>query len=123
LPSLALFDAVVVGAPGEMTAADAAGLEEYLRRRGGAVILLPDEPVAPAPFIQLTGTTGWRTVERVKPGGEPPATTFFAPGPEHPGAPATAPADRPQALWHASRGALNTRSSGCGCGRTHSPDP
>jgi hypothetical protein len=99
LPSLALFDAVVVGAPGELTAADAAGLEEYLRRRGGAVILLPDEPVAPAPFIQLTGTTGWRPVERVKPAGDPPATTFFSPE-----TPPGQPTDRPDALWRTAVG-------------------
>ena len=105
LPSLALFDAVVVGAPGEMTAADAAGLEEYLRRRGGAVILLPDEPVAPAPFVQLTGATGWRPVERVTPAGDPPATTFFAPPADDPATPPNLPADRPDALWRTAVGA------------------
>lgn len=92
LPSLALFDAVIVGAPGEMTAADAAGLEAYLRRRGGAVILLPDEPVAAAPFVQLTGATGWRLIERAKPAGEPAARTFYAPH------------DQPEALWRLAVG-------------------
>jgi hypothetical protein len=104
VPSLALFDAVVVGAPGEMTASDAAGLEEYLRRRAGAVILLPDEPVAPAPFTDLTGTTAWRPTERAKPSGEPPATTFFAPGPDLPHASPAEPTDRPDALWRAAIG-------------------
>ena len=99
LPSLALFDAVVVGAPGEMTAADAAGLEEYLRRRGGAVILLPDEPVAPAPFVSLTGTTGWRPLEHAKPTGDPPAAFFFVPE-----ASPIQPADRPEALWRTAVG-------------------
>jgi hypothetical protein len=82
LPSLALFDAVVVGAASEMTAADALGLEEYLRRRAGAVILLPDEPVASDALVRLTGAAGWRPIERAKPSGEPPATTFFTPDSE-----------------------------------------
>ncbi len=92
LPSLALFDAVVVGAPAELTAADAAGLEEYMRRRAGAVILLPDEPVATDVFARLTGVTGWRPVERAKPSGDPPATTFFTPG------------ESPDAVWRTAVG-------------------
>jgi hypothetical protein len=95
LPSLALFDAVLVGAPGDMTAGDAAGLEEYLRRRGGAVILLPDEAVAPAPFVRLTGATGWNPVDQAKPVGDPPAMTFFSPRAE---------AGPPDVLWRTAVG-------------------
>ena len=40
---LELYDAIVVGAPETLTAGDAAGLEAFLRRRGGSVVLLFDE--------------------------------------------------------------------------------
>ena len=56
--ALAVFDAVVVGAAQVLTARDVAGLEAFLRRRGGAVILLLDER-ANGPFDRLTGVRQW----------------------------------------------------------------
>src|SRR4029079_9436090 len=40
--TLSRFSAIVVGAPETLTASDVAGLETYLRRRGGAVVALYD---------------------------------------------------------------------------------
>ena len=42
LESIARFDAIVAGAPEALTADDVRALEGYLRRRGGAVVLLLD---------------------------------------------------------------------------------
>jgi hypothetical protein len=46
LAALALFDAVVVGSPSALSANDAAGLDAFLRRRGGSVVLLLDDLTA-----------------------------------------------------------------------------
>ena len=57
--SLDCFDAIVVGAPDALTAADVRNLGAYLTRRGGAVILLWD--VRPAgPALALTGADRWQ---------------------------------------------------------------
>jgi hypothetical protein len=93
LPSLALFDAVLVGAPGELTDADVSGLESFMRERGGAVVFLPDEPAERRPYQRLLGPAPWRFVERAEPIGEPGASAFFAPNP-----------DQPQIIWRAAVG-------------------
>ncbi|MEX2609185.1 MAG: hypothetical protein WEA24_04505 [Gemmatimonadota bacterium] len=56
------FEAVVIGAPETLAEADVAALERYLRRRGGAVILLPDRAAA-GPYRRLTGAASWVTRE------------------------------------------------------------
>ena len=58
---LELYDVIVVGAPGSLTAADVAGLEAFLRRRGGAVVMLYDETPAAGAHDRLTGVTRWTT--------------------------------------------------------------
>src|SRR5262249_44535190 len=52
LSALSLFDAVVVGSPAAMSADDADGLEAFMRKRGGSVVLLLDE-VASGPHERL----------------------------------------------------------------------
>jgi hypothetical protein len=81
MPSLALFDAVLVGAPEELGAGDVTSLESFMRDRGGAVVLLPDEPAQGRPYQRLPGMPAWRFVERAKPAGDPPASAFFSPNP------------------------------------------
>lgn len=58
LSALALFDVVVVGAPRALSANDVAGLEAFMRRRGGSVVELLDES-GPAPLERLTGVHSW----------------------------------------------------------------
>jgi hypothetical protein len=58
LAELALFDAVIVGAPESLGDRDVAGLEAFLRRRGGSVVMLLDRR-APGPYETLLGTTSW----------------------------------------------------------------
>lgn len=61
--TLSRFSAIVVGAPETLTASDVAGLETYLRRRGGAVVALydsaPGQP--PAAIDQLLHVRAWRS--------------------------------------------------------------
>jgi hypothetical protein len=59
LAPLKLFDAVVVGSPEALTDRDVAGLEAFMRRRGGSVVLLLDHR-ATGPFDRLTGVDSWR---------------------------------------------------------------
>src|SRR6185503_11402090 len=56
--ALASFDAIVIGAPDALTAADVTGLEAYLRRRGGGVVFLFDQR-APGAYERLTNAGGW----------------------------------------------------------------
>jgi len=58
LTSLDPFDAIVVGAPDAISARDVAGLERYLRRRGGAVVLLLDTRSTGA-IDRLTTVRNW----------------------------------------------------------------
>lgn len=58
LAALGLFDAVVVGAPQALSANDLAGLEAFMRRRAGSVVLLVDDP-GPALFHRLVGVSSW----------------------------------------------------------------
>lgn len=54
-----LYQAVIVGAPEALTAGDVAGLERFLRDRGGAVILLFDEAPRGGIYDRLTGVDRW----------------------------------------------------------------
>ena len=65
------FATIVVGAPEALTEADVAGLEEFMRRRGGRVALLYDQRVA-GRIDRLTGAGGWRAVRL-------PSATSFGP--------------------------------------------
>jgi len=56
---LARFDAIVVGAPDALSDRDVAGLERFLRERGGSVVLLFDSR-ARGPYERLTGVSEWR---------------------------------------------------------------
>jgi len=56
--ALAAFDAVVVGAPDALVESDVAGLDAYMRRRGGGVILLFDQR-APGAYERLTNSGAW----------------------------------------------------------------
>jgi hypothetical protein len=57
--ALAPFGVVLVGAPEELTLRDVAGLEAYLRRRAGRVILLP-ESADDAPYRQRLIAGRWQ---------------------------------------------------------------
>ena len=56
------FDAIVIGAPDALSRAEVAGIDEYLRRRGGSVVLLLDQRAA-GPYEELIGssTSTWPT--------------------------------------------------------------
>ena len=56
--SLAAFDAIVVGAAQALEARDVAGLETFLRERGGTVVFLLDERASGA-YDRLTGVGSW----------------------------------------------------------------
>ena len=58
LAALSSFDAVVVGAPGSLGERDVAGLDAYLRRRGGSVVLLLDQRET-GPYQRLTSVRDW----------------------------------------------------------------
>lgn len=60
LSALGLFNVVVVGAPEALTDADVNGLERFMRRRGGSVVLLLDHRAA-GPYDRLTGVDAWVT--------------------------------------------------------------
>jgi hypothetical protein len=62
--ALKRYSVIVVGAPEALSARDVAGLDMFLRRRGGAVVLLFDQP-ARGPLDQLTRVAQWsRTTNR-----------------------------------------------------------
>jgi hypothetical protein len=55
---LARFDAIVVGAPDALTVGDVAGIDRFVRRRGGAAVYLWDiRPTGPA--LALMGVDRW----------------------------------------------------------------
>jgi hypothetical protein len=56
--SLADFDAIVVGAAQTLSERDVAGLEAFVRRRGGTVVLLLDERTGGA-YERLAGVRQW----------------------------------------------------------------
>jgi len=49
-----------VGAPDALPVADVASLEDFMRRRGGSVVLLVDEPKS-GPIDRLTNVSSWST--------------------------------------------------------------
>jgi hypothetical protein len=57
---VAAWDVIVVGAPEGLSATDVAGLDAFMRRRGGSVVFLLDQRVA-APYDRLTGVASWTT--------------------------------------------------------------
>ena len=59
--ALTRYSAVIVAAPEQLTDADVAGLDEFMRLRGGRVVLLMDRRAA-GPVDRLTGMTDWRAV-------------------------------------------------------------
>jgi hypothetical protein len=59
LGSLLPFRTIVVGSPEQLGDADVAGLEAFMRERGGRVVLLMDRRAA-GPVDRLTGASGWR---------------------------------------------------------------
>jgi hypothetical protein len=65
--ALSEYETIVVGAPEQLTEADVAGLEDFMRRRAGRVVLLMDR-VTPAPIDRLTGVSAWRAVQLPKAG-------------------------------------------------------
>lgn len=70
--ALDAFDAVVVGAPDALSTQDVAGLEAFLRRRGGGALLLLDHR-APGAYERLAGVTSWASDSGK-------AMTVFTPG-------------------------------------------
>jgi hypothetical protein len=58
LGGLARFDAVIVGAPHTLGAAEVSGLEAFMRQRGGSVVFLMDDR-ASGPYERLAGVTRW----------------------------------------------------------------
>jgi hypothetical protein len=52
------FAAIIVGAPDALSESDVNGLDAFLRRRGGRVVLLVDTKAA-GPDDRLTGVTDW----------------------------------------------------------------
>jgi hypothetical protein len=90
--ALDAFDAIVVGAPDALTDRDVTGLDRFLRRRGGSVILLLDQPAA-GPWQRLADAGKWldREGRLTSVGAEPGDTTlkgsaFAWPGHLPPGA-------------------------------------
>jgi hypothetical protein len=70
--NLAGYDAVVIGAPEELTTAEVAALSAFCEVRGGAVILLPDRRPS-GPYAALASSSGFDEVLLDKPialGGE-----------------------------------------------------
>jgi hypothetical protein len=110
LPPLELFDAVVAGAPEDLTAADVAGLEAFMRQRGGTAVLMFDAVSTGRPFERLTGVTTWSNTTRADPIGQPMASEFFWPAVMPPWAngipaatdPPASPA--PPAMWRTAVG-------------------
>jgi hypothetical protein len=78
LAGLSRFAAIVVGAPDGLTVSDVNGLDAFLRRRGGSVILLVDTPPS-GPYARLTGVATWTakaenpSIAVVPVGGDSPA--------------------------------------------------
>jgi hypothetical protein len=64
--SLASYDAVVVGAPEELTASDVATLTTFCQRRGGAVVFAPDRRPS-GPYAALISPAGFDEVLLEKP--------------------------------------------------------
>jgi hypothetical protein len=61
---LGRFDAVVLGGLERLAATDIAGVERYMRERGGAVVLLPDQRIEAGPARALLPEFTERLLER-----------------------------------------------------------
>jgi hypothetical protein len=127
--SLERYDAIVVGAPELLGDREVAGLEGYLRRRAGSVVLMLDEQPT-GPFQRLPGVTNWkhnsdgktteiaslsndstvlRAAELVWPAALPPrAATFALARAPHPGS----GENRPPIVWSIPVGAGTVTVSG-----------
>lgn len=57
-PALDAFDAIIVGAPDALSDRDVSGLDQFLRRRGGSVILLLDQQTT-GPWQRLADAGKW----------------------------------------------------------------
>jgi hypothetical protein len=66
LDALSLHEAIVVGAPHELTTRDVDGLAAFLRLRGGTVVLLCDERT-PGPYERFLATPRWATASSAHP--------------------------------------------------------
>lgn len=64
--ALTRYDVVVVGAPELLSASEVDALEYFLRRRGGAVVMLPDNN-ARGPVDRILGVQRWTTPPRAHP--------------------------------------------------------
>ena len=64
------FETVIVGAPEELTAADVDALDLFARRRGGAVVLLPDRRPS-GPYVRLLRTREFDELLIEKPAAAP----------------------------------------------------
>ena len=73
------FDAVIVSGLEALSAGDIAGLDAFMRERGGSVILLPDDPESPAALRQLSGIERWAASAADDPSGVPLASELIAP--------------------------------------------
>jgi hypothetical protein len=120
---LAEYDAIVIGAAGALSATDLRGIEAYLRRRGGTVVLLLDE-VERGRLDPLLRAAAWRSARATAParvagdGGSMLTGAMTWPGELPPGGEALAvtdtvggPAGRP-VLWTAPVGAGRVVVSG-----------
>jgi hypothetical protein len=63
--ALAAFDAIVIGAPDALGAAEVRSLERYARERGGSIVLLLDRAVA-GPLSPLFGDLALNHVRRIE---------------------------------------------------------
>jgi hypothetical protein len=71
--ALSRFDLVVVGASDTLGESEAAALQQYLRERHGAVILLP-ETTQDTLLARLTGQGTWQDDRRIEPASVSPVT-------------------------------------------------
>lgn len=109
LASLSLFDAVVVGAPDALSTRDVAGLDAFLRDRGGAVVLLLDESPGDRPFARLLDVRKWEHAELESPkaltaAADLSVTEIAWPAALPPGAAVLASADQRPAIWRTPTG-------------------
>ena len=73
------YDIVIIGAPDQLTQADADGLDAFMRDRAGVVLLLMDAATENAAVNRLTGVTRWVRANRPEPGGVPLASEIQSP--------------------------------------------
>jgi hypothetical protein len=79
-PRLDQVDVVIVGGLDKLLAGDVRSLDRFMRERGGAVVLLPDERITGGPSLDLfAGAATERLLERpAKLAVEPPAASIAA---------------------------------------------